>query len=71
MTEAEFDGVPARITTPARTVADCFRFARVAGTEAGPEAFYDALNRRLVTIEELMGIEGALSCQRLRAVLRQ
>jgi hypothetical protein len=70
VTEAEFDGVPGRITTPARTILDCFRFATVAGAEAGPEALWDALNRRLVTIEELMLVERALPCLRLRALLR-
>jgi predicted transcriptional regulator of viral defense system len=65
----EFDGVPARITTPARTVADCFRLAKLAGTRAGPEAFHDAIGRGLATLEELASIEVALPCRRLRAML--
>ena len=32
---AVFEGVPARITNPARTVVDCFRFRRLVGKERG------------------------------------
>jgi predicted transcriptional regulator of viral defense system len=69
VTETEIDGVPARITSPARTVADCFRLARQAGRDAGIRAFHDALSKRLVTLEELAQIETALPCRRLRALL--
>ena len=41
--EAEFEGVPARITTPARTVVDCFRFRRIVGIDVALEAIRDAL----------------------------
>jgi predicted transcriptional regulator of viral defense system len=67
--DTEFDGVAARITTPARTVADCFRLERLVGAGAGPEAFRDAISRGLVTLEELAGIERALPCRKLRAAL--
>ena len=69
VTETEIEGVSARITSPARTVADCFRLARQAGDDAGIRAFRDALSRRLVTLEELIRIETALPCRRLRALL--
>jgi predicted transcriptional regulator of viral defense system len=69
VTWAKFDAVPARITTPARTVADCFRLERLAGAGAGIAALRDAVTRRLVTLEELTRIETALPCRRLRAVL--
>jgi len=65
----EIDGVPALITSPARTVADCFRLARLAGPDAGIEAFNDGLSKGLVTLEELARIETALPCKRLRALL--
>lgn len=32
-----FEGVPARITSPARTIVDCFRFERLVGREAALE----------------------------------
>ena len=36
--ETQFEAVPARITSPARTVVDCFRFQRLIGREAALEA---------------------------------
>ena len=38
-----FEGVPARITSPARTVVDCFRFRRLVGMDVALEALRDAL----------------------------
>ena len=51
--ETRFEGVPARITSPARTVVDCFRFERLIGREAALEALYDALRLRKVTTADL------------------
>ena len=51
--EMRFEGVPARITSPARTVVDCFRFERLIGREAALEALYDALRLRKVTTADL------------------
>ena len=45
--ETTFEGVPARITSPARTVVDCFRFSRLVGKDAAIEA----LRRRPVGSE--------------------
>jgi predicted transcriptional regulator of viral defense system len=64
-----FEGVPARITTPARTVADCFRFERLMGAEVAMEALQDALRQRKVTIAELARVEEVLPSRRLRAAL--
>ena len=56
--KTEFEGVPGRITSPARTVADCFRFERLVGREVAMEALQDALRQRKVTIAELSrGVE--------------
>ena len=51
--EMRFEGVPARITSPARTVVDCFRFEHRIGREAALEALYDALRLRKVTTTDL------------------
>ena len=51
--DTQFDGVPARITSPARTVVDCFRLERLIGREAALEALHDALRQRIVTTDEL------------------
>ena len=52
--DTAFDGVPARMTSPARTVVDCFRFERLIGREAALEALHDALNQRRVTTDALV-----------------
>jgi len=67
--ETAFEGVPAKITSPARTVADCFRFTRLIGPEVGIEALDDALRRRLVTVADLSRVEEVLPSRRLRAAL--
>ena len=69
VTATEIDGVSAYITSPERTVADCFRLARQAGAEAGMEAFRTALGKELVNLEELARVERALPCPRLRELL--
>jgi predicted transcriptional regulator of viral defense system len=67
--KVEFEGVPARITSVARTVADCFRLERLVGREVATEALRDALGRRLVTVAELARVEEVLPSRRLRAHL--
>jgi predicted transcriptional regulator of viral defense system len=67
--ETAFEGVPARITTPARTVADCFRFERLVGPEAAMEALQDGLRQRKLTIAELSRVAEILPSRRLSAAL--
>ncbi len=67
--DTTFEGVPARITTPARTIADCFRFERLIGSEAPMEALRDALDQRIVTIAELAQAVKQFPSRRLAAVL--
>lgn len=64
-----FEGVPVRITSPARTVADCFRFERLVGPEAAMEALQDALRQRKVTVGELSRVAEVLPSRRLTAAL--
>jgi predicted transcriptional regulator of viral defense system len=65
----KFEGVPARITSPARTIVDCFRFERLVGREAALEALYDALRRRTVSTDALMRVLAVLPSRRLRTAL--
>jgi predicted transcriptional regulator of viral defense system len=67
--ETAFEGVPARITNPARTVVDCFRFERLVGREAAMEALRDGLRRKLVTVQSISRTMEVLPSRRLRAVL--
>jgi len=64
-----FEGVPARITSPARTIADCFRFERLVGPEAAMEALQDGLRQHKVTVAELARVADMLPSRRLTAVL--
>lgn len=67
--QTAFEGVPARITSPARTVADCFRYERLVGPEAAMEALQDGLRRRKLTIAELSRVAEVLPSRRLSAAL--
>jgi predicted transcriptional regulator of viral defense system len=64
-----FEGVPARITSPARTVVDCFRFERLLGPEAAMEALQDTLRQRKATIAEISRVAEVLPSRRLSAAL--
>ena len=51
--DTAFEGVPGRITTPARTVVDCFRFRRLFGIHVAIEALRDALHDRKATADQI------------------
>ena len=59
-------GVPVSITSPARTVVDCFRYRNKFGLDTALEALRDALDQRLTTADEIMR---AASVCRARTVL--
>ena len=50
---ATFEGVPVRITSPARTVVDCFRFRRLVGKDVAIEALRDALFDRKASVDQI------------------
>ncbi|MCA9605150.1 MAG: type IV toxin-antitoxin system AbiEi family antitoxin domain-containing protein [Myxococcales bacterium] len=66
---ADFEGVPARITSPARTVADCFRYERLIGREAAQEALRDALARKKTTVDALERVLDVLPSRALSSAL--
>ncbi len=47
-------GVPFHITSPARTVVDCFRYRNKIGLDIALEALGDALRSRAVTVDEVV-----------------
>lgn len=59
--------VPVRVFSPAKTVADCFRYRNKIGLDVALEALRDALRQRKVTVDELW--EAAKVC-RVARVLR-
>ena len=67
--EMKFEGVPARITSPARTVVDCFRFQRLIGREAALEALREGLQDGKVTTAALRRTLEELPSRSLRAIL--
>ncbi len=48
------EGVPTRMTTPARTAVDCFRFRRLVGKETALEALRESLRERKASVDEIM-----------------
>ena len=67
--ETSFEEVPTRITSPARTIVDCFRFQRLVGREAAMEALREALQDRKVTTAALRRTLEVLPSRRLSAIL--
>jgi predicted transcriptional regulator of viral defense system len=60
-------GVPARVTSPARTVVDCFRYRRKLGVDVALEALRETLRERRASVDEIM--RAAEVC-RARTVMR-
>lgn len=48
-----FEGVPSRVTSPARTVVDCFRFRRLVGHDVALEALTWALRDGRTSRDEI------------------
>jgi predicted transcriptional regulator of viral defense system len=61
------DGVKVQLTTPAKTVADCFRFRRHVGTEVALSALKDYLKKRKGSIDALVA---AAQADRIYAFMR-
>lgn len=52
--ERELEDVPVRIFTPAKTVADCFKFRNTVGIDVAIEALRDCIRARQATVDELI-----------------
>ena len=61
------DGVKVRLTTPAKTVADCFRFRRHVGLEVALAALKDYLRKRKGSVDTLID---AARADRIYAFMR-
>ena len=51
--EHSIDGVPVRITSVARTVADCFKYRNKIGLDVALEAFREAWSEKRVSMDEV------------------
>ena len=67
--DIEFEGVRAHITSPERTIVDCFRYERLIGREAAIEAFRESIRSKKVTVDGIYRTLEALPSRRLRMVL--
>jgi predicted transcriptional regulator of viral defense system len=47
------DGVAVRVFSPAKTIADCFKYRNKIGLDVATEALRDGLRRRTCTVDEL------------------
>jgi predicted transcriptional regulator of viral defense system len=59
------EGVPARITNPARTVVDCFRFRNIVGKDVALEAIKWAIHDRKATPAAIWEIAERCRAKRL------
>jgi predicted transcriptional regulator of viral defense system len=60
-------GGPARFTSPARTVVDCFRYRAKVGLDVALEALRDALHSKTATVDQ---ITRAAEVCRIRTVIK-
>jgi predicted transcriptional regulator of viral defense system len=60
-------GVPVRITSPARTVVDCFRYRSKIGVDVAIEALRDVIRSRKAGVDEI--VRAAETCH-ARSILR-
>ena len=51
--EHDIEGVSVRVTSPARTVVDCFKFRNKIGVDVAVEALRDYRRLRKGTVDEL------------------
>jgi predicted transcriptional regulator of viral defense system len=51
--EQRIEGVEVRLTTPPKTIVDCFRYRNKVGIDVALEGLREALRQRLVTPDEL------------------
>ena len=63
----EFEGVSVAITSPAKTVADCFRYRNRVGLDVALEALRDYLRQRAGSVDDLVH---AAEAARIYTVLR-
>lgn len=67
VTERRMMGVPVKITSPARTVVDCFRYRNKLGVNVALEALRDSLRLGKTTVDEI--VRAAEMC-RARTVMQ-
>ena len=54
ITTTTIQGVKVRVTSPARTVVDCFRYRKKLGLDVALEALRDSLRSQTATVDEIV-----------------
>ena len=54
VTAVQIDGVSVKMTNPARTVIDCFRFRNKIGLDVAMEALEESARKKLFTADEIV-----------------
>jgi len=67
VTTQSMDGVAVRVTTPAKTVADCFRYRSHVGLDVALEALREYLRKRAGSVDALLK---AAQADRVSSVMR-
>jgi predicted transcriptional regulator of viral defense system len=63
----QIEGVSVNVTTPAKTVADCFRYRRHVGLDVAIASLKEYLTRRIASVDELVA---AARTDRIYAFMR-
>ncbi len=63
--EHKIEGVPVKIFSPAKTVADCFKFRNKIGLDVAIEALRESLDRKQATIDEIWKYAGVCRVRRV------
>jgi predicted transcriptional regulator of viral defense system len=61
------DGLPVRVTNPARTVVDCFRYRNKIGLDVALEALREAVRGKKATFSEIRRIAAVCRAERVMA----
>jgi predicted transcriptional regulator of viral defense system len=54
--KTKIDGVTVAVTTPAKTVADCFEYRSRVGLDVAIEALREGLKKRIFTADEFLAM---------------
>jgi predicted transcriptional regulator of viral defense system len=63
--EHEIEGVQVRVYTPAKTVADCFKYRNKIGLDVALEALRDTWKQQTATMDELWSAAGVCRVQKV------
>ena len=66
VSEQMIEGVPVKVSSPAKTVADCFKYRNKIGQDVALEALSDCYRQRKATLDQIW--EAATVCRVARII---